>query len=129
MAIVPTFVDKNATFKNKPVQFESQWFYGRLDLILVCTLPAHYYFRSERSQCLIFALVEANGKDASSNLVTYFKTSPLTIIDLAAVCGVVGRIQVGTKGRWGIIDRIDDIPDMFNEKDPEMIEEILEEVG
>ena len=42
---------------------------------------------------------------------------------------LVIRIQAGTKGRWGIIDRMDDIPDMCNEKDPEMIEEILEDSG
>ena len=123
------YIDKNARFKNKAVEFEPRWFYGRLDLILVCTLPASYIFHTNQPQRLAFGLVEpcrVDPQHASSDLVTYKQTAPQTIIDLASIGCVVGRIQVGNNGRWGIIDRSEEIVEPCNEPDSEFMEELWE---
>ena len=49
------------------------------------------------------------------------------VIDLASISCVVGHIQVGRNHRWGIIDRSEEIVGPWSEKDPELIEEMLED--
>jgi hypothetical protein len=44
-----------------------------------------------------------NGKDATSELTTYSKTTASIITDLQTICAVVGRVE--SRKKWGIIDR------------------------
>ncbi|KIJ55877.1 hypothetical protein M422DRAFT_129418, partial [Sphaerobolus stellatus SS14] len=101
------YIDLNSRFARQDEQMVPKWYYGQLILILVCTLPGHPLFRN-RAPRRAFVLVKPcvmNGHDASLGNVSYTEFRPQSIIDLAAISCVVGRVQIGNNGRWCIIDR------------------------
>ncbi|KAF8590237.1 hypothetical protein K439DRAFT_1628130 [Ramaria rubella] len=101
-------VDIHANHPKKRSVVEPRCFYGQLQQILVCTLPAHELFRLQPRRRLL-ALVhtcETNGFDTTLGLVTYTKVRSHTdVIELTAISCVMGRVQVGCGKQWGIIDR------------------------
>ena len=87
-----------------------QIFYGRLDIILECQIPDKIFWAALRGKKLLLALLtpcSTNGKDATQQVVTYTQITTQVVTDLQAVACVVGRI--GTRNRWGIIDRSGDL--------------------
>ncbi|KAF8581135.1 hypothetical protein K439DRAFT_1414651 [Ramaria rubella] len=117
-------VDIHANHPKKGSIFETRCFYGQLQQILVCTLPAHELFGPLPRRRLL-ALVhtcETNGFDAILGLVTYTKMRSYTdIIELTAISCVVGRVQVGCGKRLGIIDRSRDLARPTFIEDPELV--------
>ena len=109
--------DIHANMPKKPSVFESRCFYGQLQMILVCILPAHPLFTPQPVRRLL-ALVhtcETNGLDATLSPVTYTKMRSMTeVIELSAISCVVGRVGFGTGQCWGIIDRSKGLVDVFN---------------
>ena len=105
-------VDKNAHSRRLDPEYEEQTFYGQLDFILICSLPASRALGLAEATTYILGLVQTcktqpEGGDASKQVVSYTKSHPPTFINLNAIRGVVGRVQVGGK-RWGIVDRSGD---------------------
>ncbi|KAJ7206334.1 hypothetical protein GGX14DRAFT_367370 [Mycena pura] len=85
----------------------SQIFYGRLERILVCNLPASkklgFISNKTRLLAVITPCQNTAGKDAALVLTTYRGMGTPVVTDLQAVVAVVGRVQ--SRGTWTIIDR------------------------
>lgn len=74
----------------------------------MCDLPAlePLGIRPGRHFWALVQHCETAGKDATKELVTYTKMQSHTeIIELAAISCGIGRVPIGSNGRWGIIDR------------------------
>ncbi|KAJ7726338.1 hypothetical protein DFH07DRAFT_685091, partial [Mycena maculata] len=80
--------------------------YGRLDRILVCDLPENRTLGALSGKKRLLAVLtpckHTNGKDASTEIVTYCGLGPVIVVDLQCVMAVVGRVQ--TRGSWKIVD-------------------------
>jgi len=85
----------------------SQIFYGRLERILVCDLPASKKLGSISNKRRLLAVItpcqNTAGKDAALQLTTYRGMGTPVVSDLQAVVAVVGRME--SRGTWTIIDR------------------------
>ena len=103
-------VDANTLHPQAKEDFIHTVFYGRLEYILECTILPNPYLKNIEPKILLLTIVttcDTQGCDATLE-PTYFKAlaSYVEVGDLAAICTVVGRIQIGTAHtRWVIIDR------------------------
>ncbi|KAF9231529.1 hypothetical protein BU15DRAFT_55996, partial [Melanogaster broomeanus] len=80
--------------------------YGRLEKILVCSLPDSRLWRNFAGKTVTVALVtpcQTHSKDATRELTTYSRTLATIATDLRNIKAVVGRCK--TRGDWVIVDR------------------------
>ncbi|KAF8325304.1 uncharacterized protein EI90DRAFT_3237175 [Cantharellus anzutake] len=99
--------DANAHRPRAKEDFVRTVYYGRLEYILHCTIPSNVISEPETILFGVNTTCDTQGHDATLEL-TYFRslTSYIEIVDLAAICAVVGRIQIGTTNpQWAIVDR------------------------
>ena len=105
-------MDKNAQNRWRAPEFEPQIFYGQLDFIVICTLPASRAVGLTQPTTYVLSLVqtcesEPLGGDAAKEVVCYSNSTPAIFMNLNVIQCVVGRIHIG-KRRWGIVDRSGD---------------------
>jgi hypothetical protein len=95
--------------------------YGRLDQIMVYTLPKDDIFRNLSGCIHILARItpcNTENKDATEELTDYQTTYAPVVTDIRNIKGLIGRVP--TRGRYGIIDRTSGIARIiFNESDDE----------
>ncbi|KAF8316693.1 uncharacterized protein EI90DRAFT_3158848 [Cantharellus anzutake] len=101
--------DANAHCPQAKEDFVRTVYYGRLEYILHCTIPSNVISKNTEPKTILFGIITTctQGHDATLEL-TYFRSLMLyiEIVDLAAICAVVGRIQIGTTNpQWVIVDR------------------------
>jgi hypothetical protein len=102
--------DANAHHPRAKEDYVRTVYYGRLEYILHCTIPSNIISKNTMPETILFGIIttcDTQGHDATLEL-TYFRslTSYIEIVDLAAICAVVGRIQIGTTNpQWVIVDR------------------------
>jgi hypothetical protein len=103
-------VDKYAHHKKKKAVFEQHTFYGQLQHILVCPLPAHKFFnppntQNLRAETLLFAAIRPcrSKPNTGTGIHHYSNLGSLEVIDLASIQAVVGRVF--NQDHWAIIDR------------------------
>lgn len=80
--------------------------YGRLEQILVCQLPKGKVWGDFADQPRLLAVITpcvTDGKDATQEIVSYYRTTQPIITDIQTISAVVGRIK--TRGKWTITDR------------------------
>ncbi|KAF9230875.1 hypothetical protein BU15DRAFT_56778 [Melanogaster broomeanus] len=80
--------------------------YGRLERIIVCSLPNNHFWRDLAGRTIIIVLVtpcQTNGTDATQGFTSYNRKLATIATDLRNVKAVVGRFK--TRGEWVIIDR------------------------
>jgi hypothetical protein len=81
-------------------------FYGQLDHILVCNIPDDAFWEQFSNTTRLFAVITpctTEGRDASSQVVSYTQMTTQIVTDIQTISAVVGRVQ--TRRSWGIIDR------------------------
>ena len=109
-----------------------KWHYGQLIAVIVCMLPSHTLFYTKVPTRRSFALIKlccTSGEDATLQSVTFLEFGTEYIIDLAAIRCVVGRVQVGNAGRWGIIDRSEVYADTSGQEEDENIQDMIDDVA
>ncbi|KAF8319571.1 uncharacterized protein EI90DRAFT_3293054 [Cantharellus anzutake] len=103
-------IDIKAHLPKAELEFVQQVFYGHLEYILECAIPPNRVSKNGEPRIHLLAVIttlDTEGHDATSEL-TYFKlvSSYVEVVDLNAVCAVVGRLRVGkVDPRWAIVDR------------------------
>ncbi|KAF8324613.1 uncharacterized protein EI90DRAFT_3019534 [Cantharellus anzutake] len=101
--------DANAHHPQAKEDFVRTVYYGQLEYILHCTIPSNVISKNTEPETILFGVIttcDTQGHDATLEL-TYFRslTSYIEIVNLAAICTVVGRIQIGTTNpQWAIVD-------------------------
>ncbi|KAF8323619.1 uncharacterized protein EI90DRAFT_2935459 [Cantharellus anzutake] len=102
--------DSNAHCPQAKEDFVRTIYYGHLEYILQCTLPPNPISKNTKPETVLLGiLTTCNTQQCDATLrLTYFKTMMLyiEIVDLAAICTVIGRIQTGTTDPWwAIVDQ------------------------
>ncbi|KAF8325103.1 uncharacterized protein EI90DRAFT_2933090 [Cantharellus anzutake] len=90
--------DRNAFSKFSATDFVRIIHYGTLEMILEIIIPPNPSLRTMEPRRFILALVsdcKTDGKDAAKDIVTFTKIGPCAIVDLAAICAVVGCFKYG----------------------------------
>jgi hypothetical protein len=94
-------------------------------MILEIIIPPNPSLRTMEPRRFILALVsdcKTDGKDAAKDTVTFTKIGPCAVVDLAAICAVVGCFKYGSvEEKWAIVDRSTDYARTdFKEDDVEL---------
>lgn len=106
-------MDSRARYQG-PSQFVRTIFYGAVEEIIECTLPAAPQLRFTHPHKFLLAVItgcDTNGADATKVRASFdkFETTK-QIVDLNAIGSVVGRVRCGTATpQWVIIDRSPDL--------------------
>ncbi|KAF8315774.1 uncharacterized protein EI90DRAFT_2945776 [Cantharellus anzutake] len=93
-----------------PTTHEPKKILFALSTIIHCTIPSNAISKNTEPETILFGVIatcDTQGHDATLE-PTYFRslTPYIEIVDLAAICAVVGRIQIGTANpQWAIVDR------------------------
>ena len=106
-------IDANAHRPRAKEDFIRTIYYGHLEYILQCTIPPNTVSKNIKPELVLLAIIttcDTQGHNATLE-PTYFKslTSYVEVVDIAAICAVVSRIQVGAVySQWAIINRSGD---------------------
>ena len=102
-------IDANAHHPQAKGEFIHTIYYGHLEYILKCTIPPNTVSGNIKPAVVLLTIVttcDTQGCDATLEQM-YFKalTSYVEVVDLAAICAVIGCIWIGTANpHWAIID-------------------------
>ncbi|KAG8706614.1 hypothetical protein FRC09_002327 [Ceratobasidium sp. 395] len=111
--------DRNARRPRAPYQGQRRIYYARLsDVYYVEYIRDHE--RNTRAKYLLAMVQDCNteGVDASkpeNPIVTYNRLGSAELVHLGAVQAAVGRIRVGGRATWGIVDRTRGARTQFND--------------
>jgi hypothetical protein len=87
-----------------------QTFYGQLQYIIEVTLPSAELPNIPEKRRFLLACVKpcnTKGRDATSEVTTYERTTTDIFIDIQAIGCVVGRVKKGNM--WAFVDRSGDL--------------------
>jgi len=102
-------IDANAHCPQAKEEFIHTIYYRHLEYILECTIPPNTVSGNIKPTVVLLAIVttcDTQGCNATLEQM-YFKalTSYVEVVDLAAICTVIGHIQIGTANpHWAIIN-------------------------
>ncbi|KAH9828627.1 uncharacterized protein C8Q71DRAFT_799969 [Rhodofomes roseus] len=106
------FVDKNARFKNKPVEMERRDKFGQLLRVVIVPITAEmdvhlHVDGGPRTYALAVIRSVKIEKRHSLGMSYYSQMGPVDVVDLDAVRFVVGRVYDPSQRLWAIVDRSD----------------------
>jgi len=100
-------IDKNARYRNKPVELEPAVFFGQLQHIFVVHLQASAKLKLKQPTTLILAAIrtcaDITTKNDTMDIKYYSRDGHLEVVDISCIQCVVGRLKDGND--WAIIDR------------------------
>src|SRR5882757_258759 len=96
-------VDKNASYRNRPVVLEPAIFFGQLQHIIVVRLAASKTLKLMQPTTLILAAIRmCSGRHLEGNGVYYYTREGATeVVDISCVQCLVGRVS--DWGRWQLL--------------------------